>query len=173
MTCIFVNQQIVSQTTRTQGFWSTHLDLAWIVWNGGVWNGVTYPGVSDNLLCGRAIDSQEELMGAFWSGISQTSTKTKRSALDQARMRLLQQLIAAELNTAAFGSTPSMSYIDAEAAFCGTDITAINTAASAMAAFNEGGDSGIFTPGGSANAKRAKSIADLGFWDNLPAGPPI
>jgi hypothetical protein len=172
VTCTFINEQVVGQTTRTQGFWQTHLSLAWAVWNGGTVGGHTYDGVSDNLLCGRAIDTQGELMGAFWSNIAQTSTKSKRSALDQARMRLLQQLIAAELNHEAFGSSPtgSISIADAEAAFCGTDINAINAAASAMAAFNEGGDDGEFTPGVSANGKKAKDAATLSFWDILPAG---
>jgi hypothetical protein len=44
----------------------------------------------------------------------------------------------------------------------------VKAAASAMAAFNEGGDSGEFTPGGSADAKDARAIADLQFWDDLP-----
>ena len=57
-----------------------------------------------------------------------------------------------------------------ETAFCGSDLSAINTAKAEAAAFNEGGDSGLFTPGTSADAKHARSIADTCFWD-LPAGP--
>jgi len=174
VTCTFINEQVVGETTRTQGFWQTHLSLAVAVWFGGSAGGHTFDGVSDNLLCGRAIDSTAELMAAFWSNIAKTSTGAKRSALDQARMRLLQQLIAAELNHEAFGSSPSgaISIADAEAAFCGTDIDAINAAHSAMAAFNEGGDAGEFTPGVSAQAKAAKTSASsaLAFWDILPAG---
>ena len=34
-----------------------------------------------------------KLMGGFWSSVSTTSTGTKRSSLDQARMQLLQQLL--------------------------------------------------------------------------------
>jgi hypothetical protein len=166
--CVFVNTQQVGSVTRTQGFWQTHRNLAEVVWFGGTWNGITYTGVADKLICGKNIDTIEKLMGGFWSSISQTSTKDRRSALDQARMRLLQQLLAAELNNAAFGSSPSgaISIADAEAALCGTDITAINEAAAAMAAFNEGGDSGDFTPGGSANAKLARTTALLSFWDS-------
>jgi hypothetical protein len=170
VTCTFINEQVVGQTTRTQGFWSTHLSITHAVWFGGTSGGIVYDGVSDNLLCGKAIDTDGKLMGAFWSNISQTSTKTKRSSLDQARMRLLQQLIAAELNHEAFGSSPtgSISIADAEAAYCGTDIDAINAAASAMAAFNESGDSGVFTPGASANGKTAKTAANVAYWDILP-----
>jgi hypothetical protein len=173
--CRYVNQQQLSQTTRTQGFWATHTSLANIAWFGGTAFGNTFPGVAntdlgDILLCGRSIDTLPKLMGGFWSGISMTSTKSKRSSLDQARMRLLQQLLAAELNHSAFGSSPtgSISIQQAEDAYCGTDITAINAAASAMAAFNESGDSGAFTPGTSADAKNAKTIALLSFWDVLP-----
>jgi hypothetical protein len=171
--CVFVNNQQVGTVTRTQGFWQTHRNLAEVVWFGGEWNGIIYAGVADKTLCGKNIDTIEKLMGGFWSNIAQTQgpPKTKRSALDQARMRLLQQLLAAMLNQAAFGSSPDgtgddYSIAEAEVALCGTDITAINDAAADMAAFNEGGDEGDFTPGGSANAKLAKSTANLAFWDS-------
>ena len=171
--CVFVNNQVVSDVTRTQGFWSTHRNLAEAVWFGGLWNGVNYPGIADKTLCGKVISDITILMGGFHSGISQTSTKTKRSALDQARMRLLQQLLAAMLNNAAFGSSPvdtptDYSIAEAELALCDDDITAINDAHADMAAFNEGGDEGDFTPGGSANAKLAKSTANIAFWDSWP-----
>jgi hypothetical protein len=173
VTCTFVNEQQVGQTTRTQGFWATHKTLANVAWFGGDYAGNHFAGVAQSLgdiaLCGRSIDTIDKLMGGFWSGISFTSTKGKRSSLDQARMRLLQQLLAAELNHSAFGSSPSgTTFAAAEAAYCGTDVTAINNAASAMGAFNESGDSGLFTPGVSANAKEAKTTALLSFWDVLP-----
>jgi hypothetical protein len=37
-----------------------------------------------------------------------------------------------------------------------------------MAAFNESGDSGVFTPGASANGKTAKTAANVAYWDILP-----
>ena len=156
VTCVFENTG--PGTTRTQGFWATHFDLAVAAWFGGTAGGHTFPGVAiavgDITLCGRLIDSNGELMGAFWSDISKTSTGGKRSALDQARMRLLQQLIAAELNASAFGSSPSAgSFAAWETAFCGTNLNAIKLAATQAAAFNEGGDSGVFTPGTSADPK--------------------
>ena len=79
-------------------------------------------------------------MGAFWSGISKKSTGAKRSNLDQARMQLLQQLIAAELNASAFGTQPSVgSFAAWESAYCGTNKGAINTAQSQAASFNTAG----------------------------------
>jgi hypothetical protein len=81
-------------------------------------------------------------------------------------MQLLQQLIAAELNGSAFGSSPSVgTFLAWENALCGTNVNAIKTAASQAAAFNEGGDSGTFTPGTSADSKLAKSIANKVFWN--------
>jgi hypothetical protein len=141
------------------------------VWFGGTFNGNTYAGVTDKYLCvARPIDTLGKLLGGFWSNISAKTTKQKRSALDQARMQLAQQLLAAILNNAAFGSSPtgSTSIAQAKAAYCGTNTAAISAAASAMGAFNESGDSGVFTPGQSANGKLSKTLANLVFWDNLP-----
>ena len=110
-------------------------------------------------------------MGGFWSSVSKTSGNKSRSKLDQARMQLLQQLLAAELNAAAFGSQPSSGSFTAwESAFCGNSESAIQTAMQQAASFNTAGDSGQFTPGTSADSKSARAIADLIFWDKLPAG---
>jgi len=108
-------------------------------------------------------------MGGFWSDVSKTSTGVKRSALDQARMQLLQQLLAAELNASAFGSVPSSgSFAAWESAYCGTNQNTIKTAQQQSASFNTNGDSGTFTPGTSADSKTARSIADYVFWNTLP-----
>ena len=170
--CIFENTG--QGATRTQGFWATHTPLANIAWFGGTAFGHTFPGVAsvtgigDTLICGRPIDTLAKLMGGFWSSISKTSTGAKRSALDQARMQLLQQLLAAELNASAFGSVPaggSGMFAQWESALCGTNITAIKTALNQAAAFNTQGDSAVFTPGVSADSKYARSIADYAFWN--------
>jgi hypothetical protein len=174
--CVFINNQQVSQTTRTQGFWSTHSNIAYYAWFGGTFmgndfgTGVAGTSLGDRLICGRDISTVQILMGGFWSNIAKTSTGGKRTALDQARMRLLQQLLAAELNYATFGSTPTGAFTiqQAEDAYCGTNIETIKDAAAAMATFNESGDSGEFTPGVSANAKESRTTAVLTFWDTLP-----
>jgi hypothetical protein len=122
-------------------------------------------------LCGKNIDTLGKLMGGFWSDISKTSTGKKRSALDQARMQLLQQMLAAELNASAFGSVPaggSGTFATWEAAYCGTNQAAIQNAMKGAASFNTSGDSQMFTPGTSADSKYARSIADVKFWDVLP-----
>jgi len=170
--CVFENTG--QGATRTQGFWATHTPLANIAWFGGSAFGHTFPGVAsvsgigDTLICGRPIDTLGKLMGGFWASISKTSSGTKRSALDQARMQLLQQLLAAELNASAFGSVPaggSGMFAQWESALCGTNATAIKTALSQAASFNTQGDSAVFTPGVSADSKNARSIANIAFWD--------
>ncbi len=175
VTCTFENTG--QGVTRTQGFWATHTPLANIAWFGGTAFGHTFPGVAgtagigDRTICGRPIDTLGKLMGGFWSDVSKTSTGAKRSALDQARMQLLQQLLSAELNASAFGSVPSGGsgvFATWEAAYCGTNQTAIKNALQAAASFNTQGDSSTFTPGTSADSKNARAIATVTFWDVLP-----
>jgi hypothetical protein len=183
VTCTFINSGAL--TTRTQGFWATHLSITELVWEATgttTVGGITFDGMNDadRTICDYAplgvyggTDvgplAIEQVMGGFWSSIAKTTTGDPRIALDKARMQLLQQLLAAILNNQLFGSVPSAVSIDqAKAAYCGTDITAIRAAMSAMAAFNESGDSGLFTPGASADPKGAKAIADKVYWDVLP-----
>jgi hypothetical protein len=126
--------------TRTQGFWATHTPLAQIAWFGGPAFGHSFPGVAgvsgigDRQLCIRVLEGPgpnppgdiSKLMGGFWSDVSKTTTNAKRSALDPARMQLLQQLLAAELNASAFGSVPSGGsgmFAQWEAAYCGINVT--------------------------------------------------
>jgi hypothetical protein len=162
------------QVTRTQGFWSTHRSITTAAWFGGTVGGNTFDGVADKSICdgagARELDTIGKVLGGFWSNIAKTSTGEHRSALDHARMQLAQQLIAAILNNAAFGSSPtgSISIDDAKDAFCGTDISAIQAAHEAMAEFNESGDDEAFTPGAPGNGRDAKDNADLEFWDTLP-----
>jgi hypothetical protein len=172
VSCVFQNNG--QGATRTQGFWATHTPLANIAWFGGTAFGHTFPGVAsvtgigDTLICGRPIDDLGKLMGGFWASISKLSTGGKRSSLDQARMQLLQQLLAAELNASAFGSVPaggSVMFGQWESALCGTSVNAIKTALSQAATFNTQGDSAVFTPGVSADAKNARAIANIPFWD--------
>ena len=172
VTCVFENTG--GGTTRTQGFWATHPQLAEIAWFGGTAFGHTFPGVAsvtgigDTLICGRPIDDLGELMGAFWSNIPRKSDGTKRGELNRARMQLLQQLIAAELNASAFGTVPNggiSKFATWESRLCGTNIDAIKTAQQQAASFNSQGDGGTFTPGTSADSKYARSVADIPFWD--------
>ena len=172
VTCTFVNSG--AQTTRTQGFWATHLSLVQLVWNASsqTVGGITTDGMTagERTLCGVSPLTVPQVMGGFWSNIAKTTTGAKRSQLDQARMQLLQQLLAAILNNQLFGSVPtgSISIDQAKAAFCTGTLKQVKAAANAMASFNESGDTGLFTPGVSADPKASRAIADLAFWDVLP-----
>jgi hypothetical protein len=170
VTCTYENTG--QGATRTQGFWATHPQLAALAWTGGSGYGHTFPGVAtllgDTQLCGKAI-TDSDLMGGFWSNIAKKSTGAKRVALDQARMQLLQQLLAAELNASAFGSAPAVGTFAAwESAYCGSSQSAISTAQGQAASFNSNGDSSQFTPGVSADSKGARTMANLTRWDQLP-----
>jgi hypothetical protein len=173
VTCKFENTG--NGATRTQGFWATHQRLAAIAWDGGSGFNHTFPGVAsvtgigDKSICGTQL-TINEVMGAFWADISKTSTGAKRSALGQAKMQLLQQLMAAELNASAFGSVPpggTSAFGVWETALCGTNANAIKNAQQAAASFNSNGDSATFTPGTSADSKYARSIANIAFWDSF------
>ena len=175
VTCTFINEaRTTGNTTRTQGFWATHSSLTNKAWFGGSIGGNTFTGVSDKTLCAgpaKDLNTLGRVLGGFWANISQKTTNpSKRTAIDQARMQLVQQLLAAILNNSVFNSVPSgsVSIQQAKDAYCGNDIDAIKAAMSAMAAFNESGDNGVFTPGVSANGKLAKSLADLAYWNTLP-----
>jgi hypothetical protein len=181
VTCTYENTG--NGATRTQGFWATHSQLANLAWFGGSGYGHTFPGVvntpgiGDTLICGKNIATVlpevdpaglAKLMGGFWSDISKTSSGVKRTAIEQSRMQLLQQLLAAELNASAFGSVPSGGsgmFAKWETALCGPDAKAIQTAQQQAASFNTRGDSSTFTPGTSADSKYARSIANIKFWD--------
>ena len=171
VTCTFTNSAVL--TTRTQGFWATHTGLANAVWNGTVGAPVgSTPviGGPDEFLCGRDITAiaapeQNILMGGFWSNIAKTTTGDKRSSIDQARMQLLQQYLAAVLNVHAFGSGSEAMLATARDIYCNGTISQIKAEIGVLGTFNTGGDSQAFTPGSSATAQESKLEANLIFWD--------
>ena len=179
--CTFVNSNVL--TTRTQGFWATHTALANRVWGG---NGTTPPpgavvvaGTGDAKLCGPTELSAatnlgtNELMGGFWANIAtKLKNNAKRSTLDQARMQMLQQYLAAVLNFHMWGSpVPGGGLGAARTAYCGTNVTAIKSWIGILGSYNTSGDSLDFTPGASATVAASKSQANLGFWDTTYQKP--
>ncbi|MEM2152391.1 MAG: SdrD B-like domain-containing protein [Candidatus Bathyarchaeia archaeon] len=158
----FGNTKLV---TRTQGFWATHPSFMWKTWE----------YVDDKTIGTKTIDTQEKLLGAFWSSIPYTSTGTRRSLLDQARMQLLQQLVAAILNVQAFGDddlgTGANLIDEGKAAFTSNNRAWILSVTKALEEFNSSGDAlplpeGVYP--GPADPKTAQKIANKGFWDTLP-----
>ena len=174
--CSYVNETAL--TTRTQGFWATHTALANGVWNGtSTIPGATLLGIDAYLCTGTAITAielagQNQLMGGFWANISNKATDgskknshDKRNSLDQARMQMLQQYLAAVLNVHAFGSGSEAMLFAARTAYCGTDIGAIKAQIGILGSFNQSGDSGTFSPGASATAQLSREQADIAFWN--------
>jgi hypothetical protein len=144
-----------------------------------IWNTLV-PAVDKNL-CGfevTAVPTTEEnlLMGGFWAGISKISTAKgntgSRSDIDQARMQMLQQYLAAVINVARFGSNTEAFLAAARAAYCGSDLNAIKAQIGILGTYNESGDSGLFTPGVSATTKLSKDQADIDAWD-IPQFPGV
>jgi hypothetical protein len=163
VTCTFDNS-MEGTATRTQGFWATHTGLANTVW--------ATVSTADASLCTTPITAieaagQNQLMGGFWANISQTTLSgaaRRRTDLDQARMQMLQQYLAAVLNVYKFG-TPGVDLAAARTAYCGTDISAIKAQIGILGAYNESGDSVAFTPGVSATPKLSREQANLAFWN--------
>jgi hypothetical protein len=86
-------------------------------------------------------------------------------------MVMLQQLIAAKLNAAAFGASSSITTLisNADTAFSGVDAALILNLAGQLDAYNNSGDN-IPLPAalgnqGSATPKTSQDYADLAFWN--------
>ena len=175
--CSYVNNN--AKASRTQGFWATHTALSDNIWNGtNLPSGATaVAGTADATLCGfpiTAVAANEEnvLMGGFWSNISKTSKSTARTAIDKARMQMLQQYLAAVLNYHMFGSIGEGTLATARTAYCGTNATAIQNYIGILGNLNQAGDQLGTTPGGSATAQTSKKYADIDAWD-IPQFPEL
>lgn len=163
-------------TTRTIGFWQTHTNFTSSVFNlAGMQK---YVGINSPVVLGShkgqiTNGNPSQLFGGFYAPIAKTSTGAKRSPVDQARITLLQQLLAAKLNCAAFGcsSATATNIAGADTAYAGNDKNAIMSYVSILDAFNNSGDSGAIPATlpatGKATPDASKVIADLAFW-NLP-----
>lgn len=145
--------------TRTLGFWQTHTQFTENV----------FASSGPMTLGGMVINDNGKLFGGFYAGISKTSTGAKRSALDQARMQLAQQWLAAKLNCAYFGCPANIQTLLAQASTDFTSGTAsqILADASALDAYNNSGDSLGSVSAGAATPMDSKSAANIPFWNVL------
>jgi hypothetical protein len=121
---------------------------------------------------------QSQLFGAFYANIPKTTTKAPRSPVDQARITMLQQLVAAKLNAVVFGASPSTTALisAADAAYATGDVTAMkgilpdgsDGLIAKLDAYNNSGET-VPIPApfiqGSATAQTSKDWANLVFWD--------
>ncbi len=175
-----------SLATRTPGYWATHFNFTQYIFTHQL-------GGSMHVGPCLTINDMDDLMGGFWANIAKTSTGVDRSLvpganygtnLDQMRMQLAQQLIAAILNNAADGSTPAnITLAQAGIDFCSGNVAKLNADITILDAFNNSGDTIAFPPGTpglslqniSIGGKAAKALSDFAFWNILPGdtGYPI
>lgn len=197
VTCTFVNN--APGATRTQGFWSTHPQLAIATWSftSGDWavyrSAWRLPAVpasliamtsGDRSICGYEVTAGQdfsltpslvtngtsELLGGFWASISKDSNGQPRGATDRSRMRFLQQYLAARLNYHLFGTRPTTFTFDGVLdAYCNAGD--IDGAQRKLGAFNTSGDDVAFTPGGSAKPRWAYGFANIDIWDDPDLTP--
>lgn len=150
--------------TRTQGYWQTHWEKVDYYWPGMIKNATT------------DIDDTCEVLAGFWARIPFKSDGARRSSVNQARMILVQQLLAAKLNVAVFDidhpDIPAL-FNDSMDAYYSGDIEQILQMAWELQFFNESGDWVPFPSdytNSAANPKESKAIASscISFWDYLP-----
>ena len=161
-TCTITNDDLAP--TRTLGFWQTHTVFTTSVFT---------TKMSSTMTIGspvrKTITTPGQLFGAFYSSIPYKSDNvTKRSAVDKARMQLLQQLVAAKLNVAAFGGEPSVVTLiaNADAAYSSGNAGQINSYTTLLDNYNKGGDSYQTSLNqGAATPQNSQKIANLVFWD--------
>ena len=159
--------------TRTIGFWQTHTDFTSKILEeklGGNMNVGTTTHV--RIVTNDPGNRQSKLFGAYYSSIPKKTNGSNRRAVDKARIALLQHLVAAKLNCAAFSCGASIKILiaNADSAYAAGNISLMGTFASQLNAYNNMGDSfpipselgspGSATPG--ASSSRANKI----FWDS-------
>lgn len=160
-------------TTRTIGFWQTHTTFTNYVFQ-NLMNGSTTVGSapSKGTVTNVTLAGQSELYGGFYASLTHKAGGGKRNPLDQARMQLLQQLLAAKLNCAAFGcSAVTLGQLaSADAVYASGTRGQILAAAAALDLFNNSGDANAIPPAlpatGKATPTLSKSLANYAFWDN-------
>lgn len=157
-----------SNATRTQGFWSTHTDYTKRVFDQAL-GGTMTVGTGGHT---RTIDTYGKLFGAWYSSIPYKTTGHKRAPVDSARVALLQQLVTAKLNCAAFGcnGTIQATIAAADAAYAGNNRGTMATYTGLLDAYNNGGDGvalpttyGSWNP---ASPDASQAIANRVFWDD-------
>ena len=170
-TCTITNNDI-SLATRTQGFWQTHTAFTSSVFASFFGSGMTVgTGSHTRLITNLDGKGNSILFGAYYSSIPYKTTGVKRTDLDKARMQLLQQLVTAKLNCAAFGCYAGTTAMinAADAAYAGSSKSAILSSAALLDAYNNSGDPiaipASLGPQGSATPGNSQARANKSFWN--------
>jgi hypothetical protein len=173
ITCTFINEKF-RFPTRTQGFWQTHTRFTSDIFE--MYFGVTGMNIGiaphKGPITNIELSSQSQLFGAYYSNISKKSNNKNRTATDKRRMQLLQQLVTAKLNCAAFNCPVSIQTMiaDADSAYASGNAGQISTAIAVLDSYNQSGDTLIISPPypwpGSATPGISQDLSDIDFWDN-------
>ena len=167
------NVSYVSAPTRTQGFWKTHTAFTSRVFQ-------NYAGGSMNVGNGSHIrvitnapgNRQSRLFGAYYASIPKKTNNNNRSAIDQARMRLLQQLVTSKLNCAVFGcpAAPQTLIVNADSVYATGTALSMDAIKDQLDAYNNSGDAipipASLQPVGNAIPSASQNRANKIFWDN-------
>ena len=160
-TCVITNDD-TPHATRSQGFWQTHTNYT---------NGV-FGNIGSLTIGTKVIDSQSELFSGFYANIAKTTTNKKRTVLDQARIQMLQQWLAAQLNCKAFGcDSVTQNLLNASVtAWAGNNTSLIMYYTSQLDAYNNSNDALPISGQGRATPKDSQDLAggNLSLWDILP-----
>lgn len=158
VTCTFLNKN--QAPTRTLGFWKTHTAFTSSVFTShlvAIGNNGTHRGPM----------TISTLFGAYYSNIAKTSTGTKRTPSNQARMQLAWQLITAKLNCAEFGCPVSIlgTITSADTAYVIGVPAQMLLYSGQLDSYNNSGDTIVIGPVGKATPKTSQSYANIPFWD--------
>ncbi len=168
VTCTFHNHK--DSPTRTQGFWQTHTAFTSTKFTAGFPAGMQIgSGLHKGIITNTQSNGQSQLFGAYYSNIAKTTTNAQRTAVDKARMQLLQQLVTAKLNCATFtcSATIAGQIAAADTAYATGTAAQIIAAAGQMDAYNNSGDTIVVGNAGSASPKTSQAFANMVLW-NLP-----
>lgn len=161
-----------SVATRTYGFWKTHTQFTSGIFQsklGGnmpIGSSPHKGNITNNQSAGNS-----QLFGAFYSSIPKKTNGSNRADIDKARIQLLQQLVAAKLNCAAFSCGTSIQTLvtNADSAYATGTSSQMNTYAYQLNIYNNIGDSLPIPPSlgpvGSATPATSQNYANKVFWD--------
>jgi hypothetical protein len=175
-TCTITNVFTIP-VTRSQGFWATHTSFTnYVFTHNVIGNSMTIGTTAHNVIITDITTTHNSILfGAFWANVSKTyAPVTKRSSTDQARMILLQQLVAAKLNCAAFGCSSAIKdvlILNADKAYATGTKSDMTSLASKLDAYNNIGNnkaipSSFGSAPGSATPQTSQTLANMVFWNS-------
>jgi hypothetical protein len=163
----------LQKTTRTLGFWQTHTTFTSNIFQSKFSGSMTVgSGSHARTITNVQTSSASRLFGAFYSSIPKKTNNTNRISVDNARMQLLQQLVTAKLNCAAFSCPAETQNLitSADSAYGGNNGSLMTTLAGQLNTYNISFDSGPIPPElgdpGSATPGTSQSWANKVFWDS-------